>query len=365
MSEITYASAGVDTEAGDRAVELMAAAVRASHADTVRGGGGGFAGLMDVSALKDYRRPLLATSTDGVGTKVAIAQALDVHDTIGQDLVAMVVDDLVAVGARPLFMTDYIACGKVVPERIAAIVGGIARACAATGTSLVGGETAEHPGLLGEDEYDVAGAATGVVEADAVLGPDRVRTGDVVVAMGSSGLHANGYSLVRRILDARGWALDRHVPELGRTLGEELLEPTRLYARVCLDAAAELDLHALSHVTGGGLAANLARVLPAGTVADIDRTSWEIAPVFQVISEAGPVPWADLEGTLNLGIGMVAVLPAGDAARLVEISEEAGTPAWHLGEIREAREDDPEDMVTGTKGMRGGAVRLHGEHRLG
>src|SRR4051794_18694223 len=217
----------------------------------VIGGIGGFAGLFDASALTSYSHPLLATSTDGVGTKVAIAQAMDVHDTIGFDLVGMVVDDLVVCGAEPLFMTDYIACGKVVPERIAAIVKGIAEACVQAGCALVGGETAEHPGLLEPDEYDVAGAATGVVERDAILGPDRVRPGDVAIAMASSGLHSNGYSLARHVFFTRtGWALDRDVPELGRTLGEELLEPTRIYSLDCLALIGAAEVHAISHVTG-------------------------------------------------------------------------------------------------------------------
>ena len=237
------------------------------------GGLGGFAGLFDASALTRYSGPLLATSTDGVGTKVAIAQAMDVHDTIGFDLVGMVVDDLVVCGAEPLFMTDYIATGRVVPERIAAIVKGIAEACVEAGCALVGGETAEHPGLLEPDEYDVAGATTGVVEADQLLGPGRVRPGDVVIAMEASGLHSNGYSLVRHVLLDRtaGWALDRDVPELGRTLGEELLEPTRIYAKACLDLADRTETHAMSHVTGGGLAANLERVMPVELRATIDR----------------------------------------------------------------------------------------------
>src|SRR5919205_962684 len=199
----SYAAAGVDTRAGDRAVELMRAAVSRTHGPEVLGGVGGFAGLFDASALRDYRRPLLATGTDGVGTKVAIAQALDKHDTVGQDLVGMIVDDIVVVGAKPLFLTDYIACGKLVPERIAEIVTGVADACAATGTALVGGETAEHPGLMGPDEYDLAGAAVGVVEADALLGPERVRDGDSILALASSGLHSNGFSLVRKILADR------------------------------------------------------------------------------------------------------------------------------------------------------------------
>ncbi len=233
-----YAQAGVSIESADKAVELMKVWIDKARRPEMIGGIGGFAGLFDASALTSYRRPLLATSTDGVGTKVAIAQAMDVHDTIGFDLVGMVVDDLVVCGAEPLFMTDYIACGRVVPERIAAIVKGIAEACVEAGCALVGGETAEHPGLLGPDDYDVAGATTGVVEADDLLGPARVRPGDAVLAMASSGLHSNGYSLVRHVVANAGWAYDRDVPELGRTLGEELLEPTRIYAKACLALAA-------------------------------------------------------------------------------------------------------------------------------
>ena len=225
---LDYATAGVDTAAGDRAVELMKAAVARTHDATVVGATGGFAGMVDASALLGMRRPLLATSTDGVGTKIAIARAMDAHGTIGQDLVGMVVDDIVVIGARPLLMTDYIACGRVVPERIAAIVEGIARACEATGTPLVGGETAEHPGVMEPDDYDVAGAATGAVDADRVLGPDRVADSDVVVAMASSGLHSNGYSLVRSVVARTGAPLEGRVGEFGRTLGEELREPSRL-----------------------------------------------------------------------------------------------------------------------------------------
>ena len=364
----------MDTAAGDRAVELMKDAVAATMTPAVVGSVGGFAGLVDVSALRGYRRPLLAASTDGVGTKVAIARALDVHDTIGQDLVGMVVDDVVVVGARPLLMTDYIACGRVVPERIASIVRGVAAACAAVGTPLLGGETAEHPGLMGPDEYDVAGAATGVVEADRRLGAERVRPGDVLVALASSGLHSNGYSLVRRVVERAGWSLEREVPEFGRTLGEELLEPTRLYARVCLDLAdaldpagadpADLRLRALSHVTGGGLAANLARVLPAGLIADVDRSGWVVPPVFDVVRRLGDVPWEDLEGTLNLGIGMVAVVApeaADDAARL---ARRAGVPAWVLGTVHEAGHCAPRGrVVAGTKGVDGGAVDVFGSYR--
>lgn len=365
---ITYAGAGVDTEAGDRAVELMKDAVRATHGPQVLGGVGGFAGLFDASALVGYRRPLLATSTDGVGTKVAIAQAMDVHDTIGFDLVGMVVDDIVVVGAKPLFMTDYIACGRVVPERIADVVRGIAAACSVAGTALIGGETAEHPGLLGPDEYDVAGAATGVVEADGLLGPERVRAGDVLIALGSSGLHSNGFSLVRRVIEVVGWTLDRQVPDLGRTLGEELLEPTRVYASDCLALVerAAGGVRVFSHVTGGGLAANVARVLPAGLVADVPRGSWTLPAVFSLVQAAGEVPWADLEKTLNLGVGMVAIVDPASAEDVQRHAVELGLTAWQLGEVRALADRDTEagpDLIAGTKGVQGGAVRLSGVYR--
>ena len=368
---ITYAAAGVDTAAGDRAVALMKDAVAATMTPAVVGGVGGFAGLVDVSALRDYRRPLLATSTDGVGTKVAIAQALDIHDTIGQDLVGMVVDDIVVVGARPLLMTDYIACGHVVPERIADIVRGVAQACAAVGTPLLGGETAEHPGLMAPDEYDVAGAATGVVEADRMLGAEKVRVGDVLVALGASGLHSNGYSLVRRVVEHAGWGLEREVPDFGRTLGQELLEPTRLYTRVCLamletlsSPAAPGPVHALSHITGGGLAANVARVLPAGLIADVDRASWTVPPVFSTVRELGSVPWEDLEGTLNLGVGMVAVVDPTAVDAVLRVAEGSDIPAWVLGEVHEAGTYEARDrVISGTKGVDGGAVDIHGTYR--
>lgn len=360
----SYAEAGVDTAAGDRAVELMKAAVAATHGPEVLGGVGGFAGLFDASALARFRRPLLATSTDGVGTKVAIAQALDKHDTIGQDLVGMVVDDIVVVGARPLVMTDYIACGKVVPERVAAIVGGIARACAETGTALVGGETAEHPGLLGPDDYDVAGAAMGAVEADAVLGPDRVRHGDVVVAIASSGLHSNGFSLVRRILADRGVGYTARSEELGGVVGETLLEPTRLYAAPLLAAVEELDaaVHALSHVTGGGIAANLARVLPAGSWVEVDRSTWSPQPVFRVLAEWGGLPLEATEGTWNLGVGMLAIVAQEAASAVTHRFTAAGLPAWVVGRV-ETVERDLDGFVAGAKGVDGGAVRLVSAYR--
>lgn len=330
----SYAAAGVDIEAGDRAVGLMKEWVEKATRPEMIGGIGGFAGLFDASALNRYRRPLLATSTDGVGTKVAIAQRMGVHHTIGFDLVGMVVDDVVVCGAEPLFMTDYIACGRVVPERIAEIVKGIAQACVAAGCGLAGGETAEHPGLLGPDEFDVAGAVTGVVEADAVLGPDRVQDGDILIAMESSGLHANGYSLVRHVVfDVAGIELDRDVPELTRTLGEELLEPTRVYAQDCLALVHAADVHALAHVTGGGLAANLSRVLPKHLTATVDRSTWRPAPIFGMLGELGAVPQDELERTFNMGVGMVAVVAAGVVDDALRLLADRGLPAWVAGTV--------------------------------
>jgi phosphoribosylformylglycinamidine cyclo-ligase len=331
---VTYAAAGVDIEAGDRAVALMKEWVAKAQRPEVVGGLGGFAGLFDASALARYRRPLLATSTDGVGTKVAVAQLMCVHDTIGIDLVAMVVDDIVVCGAEPLFLTDYIACGKVVPERIAAIVKGIAAGCAEAGCALIGGETAEHPGLLEPDEYDLAGAVTGVVEADALLGSERIRDGDVVIAMASSGLHSNGYSLVRHVLfDRAGWDVDRHVPELGRTLGEELLTPTRIYAQPCLALAAAAEVHAFAHITGGGLAANVERVLPQHLNVTVDRSTWALQPIFTLVAEAGTLDRNELERTLNMGVGMVAIVPPDDADHALRELALQSIPAWIAGEV--------------------------------
>ncbi|GAA1508511.1 phosphoribosylformylglycinamidine cyclo-ligase [Agromyces terreus] len=361
----SYAAAGVDTAAGDLAVELMKASVAATHGPNVLGGVGGFAGLFDLSFVKEYDRPLLATSTDGVGTKIAIAQALDKHDTIGQDLVGMVVDDIVVVGAKPLFMTDYIACGKVVPDRIASIVTGIAKACAETGTALVGGETAEHPGLMGVDDYDVAGAAVGVVEAGRLLGAERVQHGDVVLAIESSGLHSNGFSLVRHILAGAGLTYTDAAADLGTTWGEALLEPTRLYSGPLVSLLADERLgsavHSLSHVTGGGIAANLARVLPLGSWVEVDRSSWSPAPVFRSLSALAGSTLESSEGTWNLGIGFFAVVAADASADVVSALAALGLPAWQVGEVAVGSRDLT-GFEQGAKGVDGGAVRLVGSY---
>lgn len=362
----TYADAGVDVGAGDRAVELMAARVRATHASgpaPVVPGAGGFAGLVDASLLAGMRRPLLATSTDGVGTKVAVAQAMGRHDTVGLDLVAMVVDDLVACGARPLFLTDYLVVGSVVPETVAEIVGGVAEGCRVARCALVAGETAEHPGLLPPDAYDLAGAATGVVEADALLGPDRVRPGDVCIALESSGIHANGLSLARAVVARAGWSLDQRVPGLDRPVGEVLLHPTRIYAAALLDVLEALPgaVHAVAHVTGGGLASNLARVLPTGRHVDVDRGTWRPPAVFDVLGEAGGVPPAERERTWNQGIGMVAVVDAAVADGVAAALTVGGVRSWTCGTVTTV-DSPPEGSTSGTKGVRGGSARLVGVH---
>ncbi|MFG3119116.1 phosphoribosylformylglycinamidine cyclo-ligase [Streptomyces sp. NPDC048197] len=332
----SYASAGVDIEAGDRAVTLMKQWVRKTARPEVVGGLGGFAGLFDASALKGYARPLLASATDGVGTKVDLARALGVHHTIGHDLVAMVMDDIVVCGAEPLFLTDYLCVGKVHPERVAEIVKGIAEGCVLAGCALIGGETAEHPGLLGADEFDLAGAGTGVVEADRLLGAERLRTGDAVIAMASSGLHANGYSLVRHVLlDRAGLRLDQHLAELGRTLGEELLEPTRIYAAACLALTRATEVHAFAHITGGGLAGNLARVVPDGLHATVERATWTPGPVFGLVATAGQVERRELERTLNMGVGMIAVVPPESVTTALATLADHGVDAWVGGEIAE------------------------------
>ena len=350
MTEFTYAASGVDIDAGERAVTLMRAAVEKTNRPEVVGGLGGFAGLFALDTAK-YRKPLLASSTDGVGTKIALARQLDRHDTVGIDLVAMVVDDLVACGAEPLFLQDYVACGKVVPERIAAIVTGIAAGCTQAGAALVGGETAEHGDLMDADEYDLAATAVGVVEADAVLGPERVRAGDSVVAMASSGFHSNGYSLVRRVVTAAGLDLHATPPGLDRTLGEELLEPTRIYARDCLALVARHGVegvHAFAHITGGGLAGNTARVVPDGLVAVLDRATWTLPAAVRLMEEHG-VPREESERAFNCGVGMIAAVSPSVAGHVVDQLVAAGIPAWVAGSV-EPRPDDaaPAAHLVGT-----------------
>lgn len=339
--ETAYARAGVDIAAGDRAVELMKEHVAGTRRPEVLGGLGGFAGFFDAATFKDYRHPVLATSTDGVGTKVDIARRMKVYDTIGFDLMGMLVDDLVVVGAEPLFVTDYISCGHVDPEVIASIVKGIAQACQKAGCALLGGETAEHPGLLAPDEFDVAGATTGVVERDEILGPERIAEGDALIAVASSGLHSNGYSLVRHVLlEQAGWTLDRHVDELGRTVGEELLEPTIVYAADLLALAHHSEVHAMCHVTGGGLANNLTRVMPSHLTATIERSTWSPAPIFRIVQKVGAVSQSDIEQTLNMGVGMVISLPDDQVSEALEFLAGRGLTAWQCGTVASRESSD-------------------------
>jgi phosphoribosylformylglycinamidine cyclo-ligase len=349
---VSYATAGVDIDAGERAVDALRPFAEKASRPEVMGGIGGFAGLFALKVGK-YNEPVLAASTDGVGTKIAVAQALDKHDTIGLDLVAMVVDDLVVCGAEPLFLQDYIAVGRLVPEQIATIVKGIAEGCQQAGCALLGGETAEHPGLMEDGTYDISATGVGVVEADAMLRPDRVRPGDVLLAMGSSGLHSNGYSLARHVLlDIARMPLEGHVEEFGYSLGEELLVPTRIYARDCLALAAETGVRTFAHITGGGLARNLERVLPSGLAADVERGTWTPAPVFKMIATRGRVERAEMEKTFNMGVGMVAVLPADDVDRALAVLTARHVPAWVLGQVRRGGSDSGS----------GSRVQLTGEH---
>ncbi|MFI6076810.1 phosphoribosylformylglycinamidine cyclo-ligase [Actinoplanes sp. NPDC051343] len=331
----TYADAGVSIEAGDRAVELLKSKVKKTTRPEVIGDLGGFSGLFRLNTAK-YKSPVLASSTDGVGTKLVIAQQLDIHDTIGIDLVAMVVDDLVACGAEPLFLLDYIACGEVVPDKVAEIGAGIADGCRYAGCALLGGETAEHPGVLRPDEYDVSATGVGVVEESEILGRERVEVGDAVIAMRSSGLHSNGYSLVRHVLLGAGrMRLDSVVDDFGsqRTLGEELLTPTKIYAKDCLGLIEETDVRVFSHVTGGGIPGNLVRVLPEHVDAVVDRATWRPQPIFDLIQAKGRIEDSEMEATFNMGVGMFAIVSSDDADRAMAYLTGRGVEAWQVGEI--------------------------------
>ncbi|MFD2763904.1 phosphoribosylformylglycinamidine cyclo-ligase [Micromonospora eburnea] len=334
---VSYADAGVSIEAGDRAVELLKSKVKQTRRPEVMGDLGGFAGLFRLDTQK-YKNPILASSTDGVGTKLVIAQQLDIHDTVGIDLVAMVVDDLVACGAEPLFLLDYIATGEVVPDKVAEIGAGIADGCRYAGCALLGGETAEHPGVLRPDEYDISATGVGVVEESEILSSERVEVGDVVIAMRSSGLHSNGYSLVRHVLLGAGrMRLDVVIDDFGRqrTLGEELLTPTKIYAQDCLKLIAEAEVRSLAHVTGGGIPGNLVRILPEHVDAVVNRSTWKPQPIFDLIQSKGRIEDPEMEATFNMGVGMFAIVSAEDADRALATLTGRGVDAWQAGEIIE------------------------------
>lgn len=327
---LTYAAAGVSLDAADRAVEVIAPHAARTSRPEVLGGFGGFSGLFALDPTR-WRQPLLVTSCDGVGTKLEIARQLGRWDTIGHDLVAMVVDDLVVCGAEPLVFNDYVAVGVLDVGAVEQIVAGIADACVLAGCALVGGETAEHPGVMAPDQVDVAGFGVGVVERDAVLGADRVRPGDDIVAMASTGLHSNGYSLARRVVG--GLDLDADHGLIVETLGDALLRPTRIYARDCLALIAGTDVHALCHVTGGGIPGNLPRVLPAGLGAVVDTATFSTPSVLRLIAEHGPVAPAEMWRTFNMGAGMLAVVD--DGASAVDLLRGRDLDAWVCGTVTE------------------------------
>lgn len=328
----SYKAAGVDITAGYRAVELMKKHVQRTERPGVLGGLGGFGGLFlpDLAGMKE---PVLVSGTDGVGTKLKIAFLLGKHDTVGIDCVAMCVNDIVCSGAEPLFFLDYIACGRNVPERIAEIVAGVAEGCVQAGAALIGGETAEMPGFYPEDEYDLAGFAVGIVDRERILDSSAMREGDALIALPSSGVHSNGFSLVRRVFEVEGGALERYEPELGRTLGEALLEPTRIYVKPVLALLRSARVSAISHITGGGFYENVPRALAPGFTARIEKAKLKTQPLFSLIARAGEIPERDMYNTFNMGVGMLAAVAAEDADAAVRCLRENGVEAYVCGEV--------------------------------
>ena len=328
----SYKAAGVDITAGYRAVELMKKHVQRTERPGVLGGLGGFGGLF-LPNLAGMKEPVLVSGTDGVGTKLKIAFLLGKHDTVGIDCVAMCVNDIVCSGAEPLFFLDYIACGRNVPERIAEIVAGVAEGCVQAGAALIGGETAEMPGFYPEDEYDLAGFAVGSVDRERILDSSAMREGDALIALPSSGVHSNGFSLVRRVFEVEGGALERYEPELGRTLGEALLEPTRIYVKPVLALLRSARVSAISHITGGGFYENVPRALAPGFTARIEKAKLKTPPLFSLIARAGEIPERDMYNTFNMGVGMLAAVAAEDADAAVRCLRENGVEAYVCGEV--------------------------------
>ena len=328
----SYKAAGVDITAGYRAVELMKKHVQRTERPGVLGGLGGFGGLF-LPNLAGMKESVLVSGTDGVGTKLKIAFLLGKHDTVGIDCVAMCVNDIVCSGAEPLFFLDYIACGRNVPERIAEIVAGVAEGCVQAGAALIGGETAEMPGFYPEDEYDLAGFAVGIVDRERILDSSAMREGDALIALPSSGVHSNGFSLVRRVFEVEGGALERYEPELGRTLGEALLEPTRIYVKPVLALLRSARVSAISHITGGGFYENVPRALAPGFTARIEKAKLKTPPLFSLIARAGEIPERDMYNTFNMGVGMLAAVAAEDADAAVRCLRENGVEAYVCGEV--------------------------------
>ena len=335
MEKMTYRDAGVDIDAGNASVSLIKESVRATYRPEVLGDLGGFGGLFALNT-KNYREPVLVSGTDGVGTKLRLAFMLDRHDTIGQDAVAMCVNDILVQGAEPLFFLDYLAVGKLLPRQVADVVAGVARACKESGCALIGGETAEMAGFYPAGEYDIAGFSVGVVERSQLITSARVRAGDVLLGLPSSGVHSNGYSLVRKIcFERKGFKGDEYIEELGKSIGEELLTPTRLYPCVCLPLIRAFDIHGMVHITGGGFYENIPRALPETMGAEIDGAAWEMPAVFRLLQEWGNVDWAEMYRTFNMGIGMVLIASEDEAARIIAHLTAEGETVYRIGRVTE------------------------------
>ncbi len=330
---LSYKDAGVDIEKADRFVQEIKGLVKSTFDKNVITPIGGFAAAYLLEIAK-YKEPVITSSTDGVGTKLKIAQIMDRHDTIGIDLVAMCVNDLVTTTSKPLFFLDYFATGRLKPEVAVDVVKGITEGCRQAECALIGGETAEMPGMYGEGEYDLAGFAVGVVEREKMLDGSKTEEGDVLIGIPSSGVHSNGYSLVRKLVEIKGYSYEDRIEEFGKTLGEELLTPTKIYVKPVLKLAEELPLHGIAHITGGGIPGNLIRVINKGLKAVINKNSWDVPPVFRWIMEEGNVPEEEMFRTFNMGIGMIVILPEESVERAVKILEETGEKGYIIGSLK-------------------------------
>ena len=329
----SYKAAGVDVTAGYKAVELMKASVARTMTEHVLSGLGGFGGL--IALPTGYEEPVLVSGTDGCGTKVKLGYLMDKHDTLGIDCVAMCVNDIICGGAKPLFFLDFIAIGKNYPEKVAALVSGVAEGCVQSGCALIGGETAEHPGLMKEEEYDLAGFAVGIVDKKNILSNDNVNAGDVLIALPSSGVHSNGFSLVRKVFDVENADLNKYEESLGKTLGEALITPTRIYVKPVLALLDEIKVKSIAHITGGGFYENIPRALPKGKKAVIDQASVRILPIFKLIAERGGIPMPDMFSTFNMGVGMITIVAKEDVEKALEILKANGEDAYVIGHVED------------------------------
>ena len=337
--QLTYRDAGVDIDAGNHAVTLMKKHVKSTYRPEVLGDLGGFGGLFALNSGK-YKEPVLVSGTDGVGTKLRLAFMLDKHDTIGQDAVAMCVNDILVQGAEPLFFLDYLAVGKLEPEKVAAIVSGVAGACKESGCALIGGETAEMAGFYPDGEYDIAGFAVGIVDKAKIITGANIKPGDILIGLPSTGVHSNGYSLVRKIcFDVKGFKGDEYIEEFGKTIGEELLTPTRLYPKVCMPLTEKFTIHGMVHITGGGFYDNIPRVLPENCGVEVDSTSWERPAVFDKLQEWGNVAWTEMYRTFNMGIGMALVVPANEVEKIQAHLAANNETAYVIGKVVEGKQE--------------------------